>query len=81
MQEFAIKAGESEDKIYRHAEFNAVLSSGRKDVHSILVQRFHINGDMANAMPCPTCQGMLRSFGVKIVRYTTDEGIKEYEIT
>lgn len=80
MQEFAIKAGESEEKIYRHAEFNAVLSAGRKDVHSILVQRFHNNGDMANAMPCKTCQQMLKSFGVKIVRYTTDEGIKEYEV-
>ena len=80
MQEFAIKAGESEDKIYRHAEFNAVLASGRKDVDTILVQRFHTNGDMANAMPCKTCQCMLKSFGVKYVRYTTDEGIKEYEI-
>lgn len=80
MQEFAIKAGESEEKIYRHAEFNAVLASGRKDIHSILVQRFSKDGNMANAMPCPTCQQMLKSFGVKLVRYTHDDGIKEYEI-
>lgn len=80
MQEFAVKAGESEEKIYRHAEFNAVLDAGRKDVDSILVQRFHRNGDMANAMPCKTCQQMLKSFGVRLVRYTHETGIKEYEI-
>jgi len=80
MQEFAIKAGESDQKIYRHAEFNAVLASGRKDIHSILVQRFHTSGDMANAAPCRTCQQMLKSFGVKYVKYTHEEGIKEYEI-
>jgi hypothetical protein len=44
------------------------------------VQRFHENGDMAVAKPCPTCQAMLKGFGVKIVRYTSEEGIKEYEI-
>lgn len=81
MQHFAVKAGESNDKIYVHAELSAVLQSGRKDIHSILVQRFHDNGDMATAKPCPTCQAMLKGFGVKIVRYTSEEGIKEYEIT
>jgi hypothetical protein len=35
---------------------------------------------MATAKPCPTCQAMLKGFGVKVVRYTTEEGIKEYEI-
>lgn len=80
MQEFALKAGESEEKIYRHAELNAVLASGRKEIDSILVQRFHLNGDMANAMPCPTCQKMLKAFGIRVVKYTHPEGIKEYEI-
>jgi deoxycytidylate deaminase len=80
MQHFAVKAGESNDKIYVHAELAAVLQSGRKDIHSILVQRFHENGDMAVAKPCPTCQAMLKGFGVKLVRYTSEEGIQEYEI-
>jgi deoxycytidylate deaminase len=79
MLHFAVKAGESDEKIYQHAELNAVLQSGRKDIHSILVQRFHDNGDMALAKPCPTCQAMLKGFGVKLVRYTTNEGIEEYE--
>ena len=77
---YSIQAGESEQKIFKHAELSAVLSSGNKDVHSILVQRFNTDGSMANAMPCPTCKVMLKSFGVKIVRYTHEEGIKEYEI-
>lgn len=80
MQHFAVKAGESNEKIFVHAELAAVLQSGRKDIHSILVQRFHDSGDTALAKPCPTCQAMLRGFGVKIVRYTSEEGIKEYEI-
>ena len=41
--------------------------------------RFHNNGTMATAKPCLTCQAMLKGFGVKIVRYTSEEGIKEYE--
>lgn len=78
MLHFAVKAGESDEKIYQHAELNAVLQSGRKDIHSILVQRFHESGDLALAKPCPTCQAMLKGFGVKLVRYTTDNGIEEY---
>lgn len=77
---FAIVAGESEMKDRVHAELSAVLASGRKNIHSILVQRFHNDGTMATAKPCPTCQAMLKGFGVKIVRYTAEEGIKEYEI-
>lgn len=77
---FSIKAGESEQKDKLHAELGAVLASGRKNIHSILVQRFNKDGSLALAAPCPTCQVMLKSFGVKIVRYTSDEGIKEYQI-
>lgn len=76
----SILAGESEQKDKLHAEFSAVLSSGRKTIHSILVQRFNNDGSLALAAPCPTCQVMLKSFGVKLVRYTHPEGIKEYEI-
>ncbi len=79
-QKFAMEAGESPEKIYRHSEFNACLSAGKKEIHSILIQRFHNNGEMANAFPCKTCQAMLKSFGVKVVRYTTDDGIKEINI-
>ncbi len=77
MKHFACKAGESDAKIWIHAELAAVLDSGRKNIDSILVQRFHNNGNPANAMPCPTCQEMLKAFGVRLIKYTTEEGIKE----
>jgi deoxycytidylate deaminase len=80
MKHFSLQAGESEEKIYKHAELSAVLSCGNKDIHSILVQRYQANGDPANAMPCRTCQEMLKSFGVKVVKYTTEDGLKEYQV-
>lgn len=76
---FAVLAGESPDKHYRHAEFNACLEAKGKDIHSILVQRFDAEDKPALAKPCKTCQLVLKSFGVKIVRYTTSEGVESYE--
>lgn len=80
MKIYSEKAGESSLKIYKHAELSAILSAGNKDVHSILVQRFKSNGEPALAMPCKTCQVMLKDFGVRFVRFTTEEGLNEYEI-
>jgi deoxycytidylate deaminase len=77
---FSVQAGESEQKDKLHAELAVVLASGRKDIHSVFVQRFHNNGEQANAKPCKSCQHMLKAFGVKIVKYTSEEGIKEYEV-
>jgi deoxycytidylate deaminase len=80
MKHFAVQAGESEQKDKIHAELSAVLASGRKNIHSVFVQRFHNDGTMATAKPCMTCQAMLKGFGVKIVRYTSESGVKEYEV-
>ena len=76
---FAVLADESPDKHYRHSEFNACLEAKGKDIHTILVQRFDAEGKPALAKPCKTCQLVLKSFGVKIVRYTTSEGVQFYE--
>ena len=78
MKYFSQKAGESEHKIWRHSEFNALVKAKGKEVHSILVQRFDSEGNPAIAKPCPACQEAIKAFGVKIVRYTTEEGVKEY---
>jgi len=80
MKVYAEKAGESSMKIFKHAEFSAVLAAGNKQIHSLLVQRFKANGEPALALPCPTCQAMLKDFGVKVVKYTTDSGIAEYHV-
>lgn len=76
---FAVLAGESPDKCLQHSEFRACVKAKHKDIYSILVQRFDAQGKPALAKPCKTCQLVLESFGVKLVRYTTNEGIKEYE--
>ncbi len=78
MKYFAEKAGESAEKIFTHAELQAVLASQRKGIDSILVQRFKLNGEPALAKPCKTCQEMLKAFGVRRVMYTTEEGVQEY---
>lgn len=73
MKHFAQVAGDSEEKIYMHAELAAVLSAGNRPIHRIFVQRYFSNGLSANAKPCPTCDAMLKAFGVKHIEYTTDE--------
>lgn len=78
---FAVISGESEEKIYKHAEFSACIAAGKKEIHSILVQRHSNDGTPANAAPCKICQNMLKAFGVKKVIYTHEQGMKEYEIT
>jgi len=80
MKKFALEAGESEEKVFIHAELAAVLSAGRKSIYKILIQRFDSNGDPVLAKPCPTCQCMLRAFGVKYMQYTTENGIIEEEV-
>lgn len=77
MKHFAVLAGESPEKCWKHAELSAVLLSGDKTIDSILVQRYDSYGKPKIAKPCKTCQTMLKSFGVRTVRYTSEEGIKE----
>lgn len=77
-KEFAVKAGESECKHFIHSEFSAMLQSRGKNVHSIFVQRFDQYGNPKLARPCKTCELMLKIYGVKVVRFTTDEGVDEY---
>lgn len=75
---FSIKAGQSEQKCWKHAELSAILNSKGKDIHSIFVQRFAADGSFALAKPCPSCQEAIKAFGIKSVSYTTPEGIKHY---
>ena len=76
MKYHAVLVGDSESKIYRHAELAALLDAGQHEVYSVFVQRLDAAGQPANAKPCKTCQSILRSFGVKLANFTTDEGIR-----
>lgn len=82
---YSIKAGLSDQRVYIHAELGAILRTGDSkvnttSVHTILVQRFHNNGALANAKPCKSCQLMLKDFGVKKIVYTDEDGMKEFLI-
>lgn len=77
MKHFALLARESDSKIWKHSELDAVLKSRGKEIDSILVQRYDAFGNPKLARPCPTCRQMLKAFGVRIARYSTEDGIKE----
>jgi len=77
---YSIKAGLSDQRVYIHAELGAILRAGDSKVHTMLVQRFHNNGALANAKPCKSCQLMLKDFGVKKIVYTDEDGMKEYNV-
>lgn len=80
MQHFAVKAEKNELKNCLHAEISAILRAKDKEIHRILVQRVEKLG-FGMAKPCKTCECAIRAFGIKIVEYTTDEGIESYETT
>ena len=73
-------AGMSEKRDNIHAELNALLASrnsqGVSRVHSVLVQRFDSTGNPALAKLCLSCMLALKMFNVRVLRYTTDNGIE-----
>lgn len=75
MKELAIKTLRNPHKVYLHAEVQALLRCGDKQVHRIVVQRFTAEGKPALAKPCPICQEAIRMFGVKELWYTCDSGL------
>lgn len=74
---YSVRSGMSEQRIYSHAEFLACIKASA-EIHTVLVQRFHTDGSLANAEPCNTCKLVLKEFGVKRVQYTHEDGIKEF---
>lgn len=67
-----------------HAEFMAVLSAGldREVLNgaTCYVYRETKNGTPALAKPCPTCMSMLKSYGIRVVTYTTKCSYETQEI-
>lgn len=78
---FAVLAGESNEKVYLHAELSACLKARTKKIHTVFVERRHNNGTMANAEPCKSCKVMLRAFGVQQVKYTHENGWKTLDLS
>lgn len=56
--------------IYIHAEIDALLKAGRRQVHRMVVTREGADGTPLIAKPCPACALALKDYGVKIVEHT-----------
>ena len=67
---FAIVAALPEEKMFLHAELQAVLRSRDKEIHTIYVARVLKDDTISLAKPCKACSQMLKSFGVQKVIYT-----------
>ncbi len=64
-----------------HAEFHATLGADLAELRgaTAFVYREKKNGDLANAMPCKSCQSMLDNLGIKEVYYTYQNSFKCYK--
>ena len=80
MKRYSLLAGESEHKIFLHAEVSCLLKAGETEVYSLLVQRFAADGSLALAMPCNACRIAIADFGVRYVRYSSPSGIVLMEV-
>jgi len=67
---FAQLCGEDE-RVYLHAEINALLKCRGRLPHSVHVERYTKDGLPALAAPCAICQRALSAFGVKHITYTS----------
>lgn len=74
----SIKAGMSEHRIKLHSEVLCILRSRGHKIHSMFIERYDTQGNPKIAFPCPSCQLAIKEAGVKIVRFTSEEGIKTW---
>lgn len=60
------------EKMYLHAEVQALLRCGDRKPYKLVVQRFDSEGKPAMAKPCLICQKALQLYGVKELCYTNE---------
>ena len=75
MQKFFAERVGQPNKIYLHAEIQALLRAQAQDkfVHTITVESYNSCGLMENAKPCEICRAALEFYKVRAVTYTTKE--------
>lgn len=66
---YATKVG-LPNKVYLHAELDALLKCKDQQVHKMVVMRIGKDGSYMNAKPCEGCQLALKDFRVKRVEHT-----------
>lgn len=63
---------------YLHAELSAILKTKASLPKATLyVARILRTGKLGMCRPCPACMAAIRSVGIQVVRYTTDQGYCE----
>jgi tRNA(Arg) A34 adenosine deaminase TadA len=67
--ELAKKAGVP-NKVYLHAEIDAILRARRKNIHKLVIVRHRADGSTGRAEPCPICRLAIRRFNIQIVEHT-----------
>jgi deoxycytidylate deaminase len=66
---YAKKAG-LPNKVYMHAELDALLRARGTKVHKMVVIRIGKDGSYMKAKPCEGCQLALKDFGVREIEHT-----------
>lgn len=70
------------EKIYLHAEIDAIIKLKGEIPHTLYVGRIMKSGDYGIARPCPICMAALIEVGVKRVVFTNKTGeVITYELT
>lgn len=68
-QRFARKARQH-DRVFLHAEIDALIKARGKPVHRLVVIRLDRHNKPALAKPCECCQVAINHYGVREVEYT-----------
>jgi deoxycytidylate deaminase len=71
MYRLALITHESTEKIYLHAEVDAILKC--RELHNayrIFISRVLKSGEYGLAKPCPICEEAIRQAGIIIVEHT-----------
>ena len=76
----SLRAGLSEHRTAVHAEVLCLIRASRnhpsKRVHTLLIERYDSEGKPRLAKPCASCELAIRDSKVRIVMYTSDNGIQ-----
>ena len=79
-KKMACKVGHSE-KIYLHAEIDALIKAKQKKPFSIHVYRYNKDGMLRNAFPCPICLNAIMSSNIKQIFFSNNENsISKYTL-
>lgn len=71
MRTLALQVHESPDKVYLHAEVDAILKCRElHNAHKILITRIKKDGTYGCAKPCKICERAIQLAGIEIIEHT-----------